>query len=216
MSLSHRAGTTMLRPSMYFQTLLHVTLLSGMVHAFFRGCISFRHKTCQQYRHHTYSSAAAAAAAATLSRRSGSSTDATTGRWISGLQLRPSVSSKHQLRLMPNEYDAFFNKASRLGADATRGLTPEERAQRALEGEKLEDDIIEIATVLREKADAMVAETGAINFEVIQPMIDEIAVLKSKYKVVMGASETTSATTDGDDSSGGAATDGDQEGSRAS
>lgn len=51
-----------------------------------------------------------------------------------------------------------------------------------LQGEKLEDDIIEIATVLREKADKMVAETGAINFEVIQPMIDEIAVLKSKYK----------------------------------
>lgn len=51
-----------------------------------------------------------------------------------------------------------------------------------MKGEKLEDDIIEIATVLREKADEMVAETGAINFEIIQPMIDEIAVLKSKYK----------------------------------
>lgn len=51
-----------------------------------------------------------------------------------------------------------------------------------LKGEKLEDEIIEIATVLREKADEMVAETGAINFEIIQPMIDEIAVLKSKYK----------------------------------
>lgn len=51
-----------------------------------------------------------------------------------------------------------------------------------LKGEKLEDEIIEIATVLREKADEMVAETGAINFEIIQPMIDEIAVLKTKYK----------------------------------
>ncbi|CAN0135042.1 unnamed protein product, partial [Hapterophycus canaliculatus] len=90
---------------------------------------------------------------------------------------------------MPNEYEAFFNKASKLGADATRGLAPEERAQRAMEGEKLEDEIIEIATVLREKADEMVAQTGAINFEIIQPMIDEIAVLKSKYKVVMGASD---------------------------
>ena len=51
-----------------------------------------------------------------------------------------------------------------------------------VQGEKLEDDIIEIATVLRERADEMVEKTGAINFEVIQPMIDEIAVLKSKYK----------------------------------
>lgn len=52
----------------------------------------------------------------------------------------------------------------------------------ALQGEKLEDEIIEIATVLREKADKMVADSGAINFDVIQPLIDEIAVLKGKYK----------------------------------
>lgn len=37
------------------------------------------------------------------------------------------------LHLMPNEYEAFFNKSSKLGADATRGLAPEERAQRAME-----------------------------------------------------------------------------------
>lgn len=52
----------------------------------------------------------------------------------------------------------------------------------SLQGEKLEDEIIEIATELREKADAMVADTGSINFEVIQPMIDQISVLKGKYK----------------------------------
>lgn len=51
-----------------------------------------------------------------------------------------------------------------------------------LKGEKIEDEIIELATVLREKADAMVAKTGSINFAVIQPMIDEISVLKNKYK----------------------------------
>lgn len=52
----------------------------------------------------------------------------------------------------------------------------------ALQGEKLEDEIIEIATVLREKADKMVADSGAINFDIIQPLIDEIADLKGKYK----------------------------------
>lgn len=117
---------------------------------------------------------------------------------------------KQQLRLMPNEYEDFFNKASKLGADATRNLAPEERAQRAMEGEKLEDDIIEIATVLRERADEMVEKTGAINFEVIQPMIDEIAVLKSKYKVVMGASEDAM---DGGSSSSPAADDNEEDAS---
>lgn len=55
-------------------------------------------------------------------------------------------------------------------------------AAHAQKGEKLEDEIVEIATVMREKADVMVAETGAISFEVIQPLIDEISVLKAKYK----------------------------------
>lgn len=50
------------------------------------------------------------------------------------------------------------------------------------QGEKLEDEIIEIATVLREKADEMVAETGSINLEVVQPMMDELKVLKARYR----------------------------------
>lgn len=50
------------------------------------------------------------------------------------------------------------------------------------QAEKVEDDIIEIATVLREKANEMVDKTGSLNFGIIQPMIDEIQVLKAKYK----------------------------------
>lgn len=34
---------------------------------------------------------------------------------------------------MPNEYEVFFNKASESGVAAIRKLTPEERADRALE-----------------------------------------------------------------------------------
>ena len=60
-------------------------------------------------------------------------------------------------------------------------LTPH-LTSNAWKGEKIEDEIIEIATVLREKADAMVAKTGSIDFEVIQPMMDEISVLKNRYK----------------------------------
>lgn len=50
------------------------------------------------------------------------------------------------------------------------------------QGEQLENDIIDIAILLRRKADAMVAETGGVNFDVIRPMIDEISALKSKYR----------------------------------
>lgn len=38
-----------------------------------------------------------------------------------------------KLRAQPNEYEVFFNKASKLGGAAISGLTPEERADRALE-----------------------------------------------------------------------------------
>lgn len=53
-----------------------------------------------------------------------------------------------------------------------------------MQGEKLEDEIIEIATVLREKADVMVAETGALNMDELRPMMDEISQLKNQYKCV--------------------------------
>lgn len=44
-------------------------------------------------------------------------------------------------RAHPNEYDAFFNKASRLGVAVIRNLSPEERARRALEAsEEAVDD----------------------------------------------------------------------------
>lgn len=91
------------------------------------------------------------------------------------------------LRAFPNEYDTFFNNASKSGQAVIKNLDPEERARRAMEGEKLEDDIMEIATVLREKADEMVARTGSIDFAIIQPMIDEIQVLKGRYRLVVGA-----------------------------
>lgn len=141
MSLGHPASTAMPRPTMYLRTLLHVALLSGLAHAFSGGWTSFAHNTRQQqHRHHTSAASAAycavvAGASETSSwarRRAGSFADATI-RWSWGLQLRPPVAPRYQLRLMPNEYEAFFNKASKLGADATRGLAPEERAQRALE-----------------------------------------------------------------------------------
>ncbi|CAM9967809.1 unnamed protein product [Ectocarpus fasciculatus] len=160
---------------------LHLAALPGIAHAFVGGWASFVVGT-EQHRQQD--------------RCADGESFARAGSRFADSTRRPPVAAPaaarrgQQLRLMPNEYEAFFNKASRLGADATRGLAPEERAQRAMEGEKLEDEIIEIATVLREKADEMVAETGAINFEIIQPMIDEIAVLKSKYKVVMGATES--------------------------
>ncbi|CAM9299538.1 unnamed protein product [Ectocarpus sp. 12 AP-2014] len=163
---------------------LHLTALPGIAHAFVGGWASFVVGP-EQHRQQQHRCAVGEPFARAGSRNS-----------FAGSTRRPPIAApgaaprRQQLRLMPNEYEAFFNKASRLGADATRDLAPEERAQRAMEGEKLEDEIIEIATVLREKADEMVAETGAINFEIIQPMIDEIAVLKSKYKVVMGATQT--------------------------
>eukprot|EP00903_Cladosiphon_okamuranus_P007549 g7324.t1 len=179
---------------MHLPTLLHVTLVLGMVHAFSGGWNGFAQSTRkQQHRQHSSS------AGVGLFRRFDP------GSLTPGAVPARAAPRLQQLRLMPNEYEAFFNKASKLGADATRNLAPEERAQRAMEGEKLEDDIIEIATVLREKADEMVEKTGAINFEVIQPMIDEIAVLKSKYKVVMGVSEEEAV--DGASASSSPATD---------
>ena len=98
---------------MHFRTTLCVTILPGAVHAFSGGWNWFAHST-RQHRQHP--------SAGVGSFRNFDASSASVP-----------AAPKQQLRLMPNEYEAFFNKASKLGADATRNLAPEERAQRAME-----------------------------------------------------------------------------------
>lgn len=98
---------------MHFRTTLCVTILPGTVHAFSGGWNWFAHST-RQHRQHP--------SAGVGSFRNFDASSASVP-----------AAPKQQLRLMPNEYEAFFNKASKLGADATRNLAPEERAQRAME-----------------------------------------------------------------------------------
>lgn len=42
-----------------------------------------------------------------------------------------------KLRAHPNEYEVFFNKASKSGVAVIRNLSPEERAKRALEASEV-------------------------------------------------------------------------------
>lgn len=100
---------------MHLSTLLHATLLPGVVQAFSGGWNWFAHSTRQHRQQHPSSDVG--------SFRKFDACSATS----------VPAAPKQQLRLMPNEYEAFFNKASKLGADATRNLAPEERAQRAME-----------------------------------------------------------------------------------
>lgn len=47
--------------------------------------------------------------------------------------ISPCRTAPTKLRAHPNEYEVFFNNASKQGGAAISGLTPEERANRALE-----------------------------------------------------------------------------------
>ena len=47
--------------------------------------------------------------------------------------ISPCRAAPTKLRAQPNEYEVFFNKASKLGGAVISGLTPEERADRAME-----------------------------------------------------------------------------------
>ena len=51
--------------------------------------------------------------------------------------ISPCRAAPTKLRAQPNEYEVFFNKASKLGGAVISGLTPEERADRALEVSKM-------------------------------------------------------------------------------
>lgn len=112
-------STSSTEQAMHFSTLLHVTLLPGIVHAFSAGWTWFARSTRQHRQHPSPGDGSFRRFDATTR----SPTSAVPAAW----------KQQQQLRLMPNEYEAFFNKASKLGADATRNLAPEERAQRAME-----------------------------------------------------------------------------------
>ncbi|CAM9560090.1 unnamed protein product [Choristocarpus tenellus] len=81
-----------------------------------------------------------------------------------------------------NEYESFFQDACRCGSGAIRSLTAEERADKALEGERIEDLIISTAIKLRGQQ-----MKGEGNSAEALDLADSIAQLKEEYRTVVGA-----------------------------
>ncbi|KAG5176039.1 hypothetical protein JKP88DRAFT_94511 [Tribonema minus] len=65
-------------------------------------------------------------------------------------------------------------------------MSIEERTRLAIIGEELEDEIMSKATALRDLADSMVEQTGAVDEKQLRPLIDEIGELKTQYRAVLG------------------------------
>lgn len=118
--------------SMFSSFILYLAVWPEVINAFSGGWFPLT-KSMRQNRLH-------ACTASTFSQAS--TLCSTTGSGFVVGAMRPSLwrplaaasSARRQvLQLMPNEYEAFFNKTSKLGADATRDLAPGERARRAME-----------------------------------------------------------------------------------
>lgn len=105
---------------MYLASLPYLILVPGMACAFSGGLFPAVHKSALHKRSQTQIGGFLG-----NPRRARSIDDAGTSN--------PRRAAPRKLQAFPNEYEAFFNKASKSGADAITTLTPEERAQRAME-----------------------------------------------------------------------------------
>jgi hypothetical protein len=89
-----------------------------------------------------------------------------------------------QLKMRDNdlgrELDTFFERAAESGSDTIRKLTPAERAERAVRGEFLEDEIFEVRGRLMSLEDDLMRGAD-VDVEYIKQIREELDCLKRDY-----------------------------------
>lgn len=106
---------------MYLSSVLFLVLFPGMACAFSGGLFPVAHSTALHKRSKSQ-----------IGRLLGNNLDSARSIGDAGTS-NTRRAAPRKLRAFPNEYEVFFNKASKSGASAITTLTPEERAQRAME-----------------------------------------------------------------------------------
>lgn len=116
-----RGTSTTLRRAMYLASVLCLVLFPGLAFAFSGGWFPVAHSTSLHKRSKSQ-----------IGRFLGNNLDSARSIGDAGTS-NTRRAAPRKLRAFPNEYEVFFNKASKSGAASITTLTPEERAQRALE-----------------------------------------------------------------------------------
>jgi hypothetical protein len=103
---------------------------------------------------------------------------------------RNSAVFNQQSNDLERELDTFFERAAESGSEAVRKLTAAERAERAIRGGEIEDEIFDLRfQILQAEDDVMNGKDGADGIEKLRTMRDRMNNLKTEYRNVVGATD---------------------------
>jgi hypothetical protein len=91
---------------------------------------------------------------------------------------------------LDREMDKFFELAAESGSENTRKITPEERVERVIRGEALENEIFDLRSELMALEDAIFANNAPVDAPaMVKEMRVKMESLKDEYRDIVGAKD---------------------------
>ena len=90
---------------------------------------------------------------------------------------------------LDGELDKFFEQAAQSGYENIKNMTPEERVERVIRGEQLENEIFDLRSELMMLEDDIMAGKQGIDVATVKEMRLKMNSLKTEYKDIVGAKD---------------------------
>ena len=90
---------------------------------------------------------------------------------------------------LDQELDKFFELAAESGFENIKNMTPEERVERVIRGEALENEIFDLRSELMQAEDDIMSGRGDMDIVAVKAMRERMNRLKDEYKDIVGAKD---------------------------
>ena len=90
---------------------------------------------------------------------------------------------------LDGELDKFFELAAESGYENIKNMTPEERVERVIRGEQLENEIFDLRSELMQLEDDMMSGKAGVDIPAVKEMRTKMDKLKAEYKDIVGAKD---------------------------
>lgn len=90
---------------------------------------------------------------------------------------------------LDRELDKFFELAAESGYENIKNMTPEERVERVIRGEQLENEIFDLRSELMQLEDDMMSGKAGVDIPAVKEMRIKMDKLKAEYKDIVGAKD---------------------------
>lgn len=90
---------------------------------------------------------------------------------------------------LDRELDKFFELAAESGFENIKNMTPEERVERVIRGEVLENEIFDLRSILMQAEDDIMSGRGDMDITAVKAMRERMDKLKNEYKDIVGAKD---------------------------